>query len=98
MDPEPTDPNLLLLSVNLSDSEPDEAAAPATTTTSTSTCLATEHQPTRAERTALSEEAFQELKRTYRPKVENGDVCFALSSLYYPPGPGFLSPKFFLIS
>ncbi|KAL1840957.1 hypothetical protein VTJ49DRAFT_7563 [Mycothermus thermophilus] len=73
MDPETTDPNLLLLSLNLSDLEPDEAAAP-TTTTSTSASVTIEHQPTRAERTALSEEAFQKLKRTYRPKVENGDL------------------------
>ncbi|KAL2269119.1 hypothetical protein VTJ83DRAFT_3965 [Remersonia thermophila] len=67
MDLEASDPNLLLLSLNLSDSEPDEAAAPATAASGSASL-------TRAERTALSEEAFQELKRTYRPKVENGDL------------------------
>ncbi|KAK4033962.1 hypothetical protein C8A01DRAFT_39571 [Parachaetomium inaequale] len=72
MDPESTDPNLLLLSLNLSDSEPEEAAPP-TNTTSTSGPT-TEYQPTRAERTALSEEAFQALKQSYRPKIENGNI------------------------
>jgi hypothetical protein len=73
MDTEQTDPNILLLSLNLSDSEPEEAAAPTTNTAST-TGPTTEYQPTRAERTALSEEAFQALKQSYRPKVENGNV------------------------
>jgi hypothetical protein len=73
MDTEQTDPNLLLLALNLSDSEPEEAAAPTTNTTSTAG-PSSEYQPTRAERTALSEEAFQALKQSYRPKVENGNV------------------------
>ncbi|KAK3307952.1 uncharacterized protein B0T15DRAFT_523110 [Chaetomium strumarium] len=64
------DPNLLL-SLTLSDSEPEEAAAPSTTAATKTT---TEHQPTRAERTALSEETFQRLKQTYRPKIENGNI------------------------
>jgi len=51
-----------LLAISLSDSEPEEgvAATPA---------------EVRADRTALSEEAFQALKSTYRAKVENGQVC-----------------------
>ncbi|KAK4138864.1 hypothetical protein BT67DRAFT_438170 [Trichocladium antarcticum] len=57
------DPNsLLLLSLSDSDSEPDSAAAPTTPAA------------TRADRTALSEQAFQALKQTYRPKLENGEV------------------------
>lgn len=60
-----TDPNLLLLSLNLSDSEPEEAAPPTTPSA------------TRADRTALSEEAFQSLKQTYRPKLENGKVLLS---------------------
>ncbi|KAK4151465.1 hypothetical protein C8A00DRAFT_35869 [Chaetomidium leptoderma] len=70
-DTDQTDPDLLLLSLNLSDSEPEEAAAPPTSSTSGPT---SEYQPTRAERTALSEEAFQALKQTYRPKIENGNI------------------------
>lgn len=73
MDSEQTDPNLLLLSLNLSDSEPEEAAPPNNTTPSTAGPTS-EYQPTRAERTALSEEAFQALKQSYVPKVENGRV------------------------
>jgi len=73
MDSEQTDPNLLLLSLNLSDSEPEEAAPPNNTAPSTAGPTS-EYQPTRAERTALSEEAFQALKQSYRPKVENGNV------------------------
>ncbi|KAK4121343.1 hypothetical protein N657DRAFT_692413 [Parathielavia appendiculata] len=80
MDTDQTDANLLFLSVNLSDSEPDEAATPITNTTTTITTIVSstdptsEHQPTRAERTALSQEAFQALKQSYRPKVENGNI------------------------
>ncbi|KAL2126605.1 hypothetical protein VTI74DRAFT_558 [Chaetomium olivicolor] len=76
MDNEPADDNLLL-ALNLSDSEPEEAAAPASNITATSSASGgptSEYQPTRAERTALSEEAFQCLKQTYRPKVENGNI------------------------
>jgi hypothetical protein len=74
MDAEPADQDLLLLSLNLSDSEPDEAANPATNTSGSAPT--TEYHPTRAERTALSEETFQALKKTYRPKIENGNVLF----------------------
>jgi len=51
----------LLLALDLSDTEPDEAAAP--------------KGQTRADRSALSDVAFQALKETYKPKVENGEVC-----------------------
>lgn len=87
MDPEPTDPNLLLLALNLSDSDPDEAAAPQTTTSNTSTGPTTEYQPTRADRSALSEEAFLALKQSYRPKIENGNVRHLHS-----PSPSVLTP------
>ncbi|KAK4240986.1 hypothetical protein C8A03DRAFT_30824 [Achaetomium macrosporum] len=80
------DPNLLL-SLNLSDSEPEEAAAPSTTTAAATT----EHQPTRAERTALSEEAFQLLKQTYRPKIENGNL-YKTIQLPTPPSPSSCTP------
>lgn len=85
MDAEPADQDLLLLSLNLSDSEPDEAANPANKTSGPAPT--TEYQPTRAERTALSEEAFQALKRTYRPKIENGNVLslFFTTLLSSPP-------------
>ena len=33
------------------------------------------------DRTALSEQAFQALKATYKPKVENGEVCY--QSIHY---------------
>ncbi|KAL2255191.1 hypothetical protein VTK26DRAFT_3897 [Humicola hyalothermophila] len=59
-----------LLALNLSDSEPEEAADPndrANTAT------------TRAERTALSESAFESLKQTYRPKLENGNIYKSIS-------------------
>jgi hypothetical protein len=79
MDSESTDPNLLLLSLNLSDSEPEEGVAPGNSTTTTTGGATTEYQPTRAERTALSEEAFQALKQTYLPKIENGNVIIILS-------------------
>lgn len=52
-----------LLCISLSDSESESStpaeAAPAAT---------------RADRTALSEEAFQHLQATYQPKVENGEI------------------------
>ncbi|KAL2196142.1 hypothetical protein P885DRAFT_78478 [Corynascus similis CBS 632.67] len=82
MDTEQAESNLLL-SLNLSDSEPEEAAPPANTTTTAGPT--SEYQPTRAERTALSEEAFQALKQSYRPKIENGNISshisFPLSSI-----------------
>jgi hypothetical protein len=81
MDAEPADQDLLLLSLNLSDSEPDEAANPANNTSGSAPT--TEYHPTRAERTAHSEEANQALKKTYRPKIENGNVQFM--SPHYPP-------------
>ncbi|KAK3903829.1 hypothetical protein C8A05DRAFT_14226 [Staphylotrichum tortipilum] len=84
MNPETTDPNLLLLALNLSDSDPDEAAAPqSTTNTNTTTGPTTEYQPTRADRSALSEEAFLALKQSYRPKIENGNLH--TQSLPLPP-------------
>ncbi|KAK4104570.1 hypothetical protein N658DRAFT_521215 [Parathielavia hyrcaniae] len=85
METDQADADLLLLSLSLSDSEPEEAATPSNTTTAaSSTAPTTEHQPTRAERTALSEEAFQALKQTYRPKIENGNVqpFFSLSFIH----------------
>jgi hypothetical protein len=72
-----TDSPLLLLSLNLSDSEPDEASGPSAST-STADNNHPDHQqqnqPTRAERTALSDEDFRALKQSYRPKLENGNV------------------------
>ncbi|EAQ85795.1 predicted protein [Chaetomium globosum CBS 148.51] len=61
MESESTDPNLMLLSLNLSDSEPEEGVAPGNTATTT-TGPTTEYQPTRAERTALSEDCFPGLE------------------------------------
>ncbi|KAK4162609.1 hypothetical protein QBC43DRAFT_321196 [Cladorrhinum sp. PSN259] len=60
--------NSHLLLIGLSDSEPsepEEGANPSTVTTP---------ELTRAERTALSEPAFQALKKSYRAKVENGEI------------------------
>lgn len=98
-----TDPNALLLSLNFSDSEPDEGAPPPADSNfnNTNTTL-----PSRAERTALSESAFQFLKRTYRPKVENGEVSssFAHSPHYRPqihppffPTPGIHTPSLYTV-
>lgn len=36
-------------------------------------------EPERAARTAQSEEAFQAVKRSYRVKVENGEVCHKIT-------------------
>lgn len=60
--------DLGLLAISLSDSELEEgvAATPA---------------EARAGRTALSEEAFQALKSTYRVKVENGEVRLLFSNI-----------------
>ncbi|KAH6627092.1 hypothetical protein B0J18DRAFT_478080 [Chaetomium sp. MPI-SDFR-AT-0129] len=87
MTTEPTDPDLFLLALNLSDSEPDEAARPADTPSSSTPNPTTEHRPTRAERSALSEEAFQFLKRTYLPKIENGEIHTHVLSLVTSPPP-----------
>ncbi|KAL2178081.1 uncharacterized protein P884DRAFT_198758 [Thermothelomyces heterothallicus CBS 202.75] len=83
MDNDRADSNLLLLSLNLSDSDPEETAPPGDATTSTTNAAGptAEYQPTRAERTALSEEAFQALKQSYRPKVENGNIHSLISFL-----------------
>ncbi|SPQ20974.1 b96b99dc-7258-460d-881a-4dee18790a95 [Thermothielavioides terrestris] len=98
MDPEATDPNLLLLSLDLSDSEPEEAAAPAVNgetahnnnNDNRSTQTTSECQPTRADRTALSEAAFQALKRSYHPKVENGNIH---ETITLPPFSSASSPQ-----
>ncbi|KAK4229672.1 hypothetical protein QBC38DRAFT_471916 [Podospora fimiseda] len=65
--------NSHLLLIDLSDSEPsepEEAANPSTTTPTP--------ELTRAERTALTEPAFQALKKSYRAKVENGEIWLTI--------------------
>jgi len=57
-----------LLGMNLSDSDSDQENSTPTPAEGAA------NSTTRADRTALSEEAFQLLKATYRPKVENGEV------------------------
>ncbi|KAK0727033.1 hypothetical protein B0T26DRAFT_692810 [Lasiosphaeria miniovina] len=65
-----------LLNISLSDSEGegqadiDKGAAADTDT---------QQQQSRADRTALSEPAFQVLRATYRPKVENGEIWRSIS-------------------
>ncbi|KAL2019700.1 hypothetical protein VTK56DRAFT_9237 [Thermocarpiscus australiensis] len=75
---EAIDSNLLLITLSDSDSEPAEAAPPADPSSTLSQNGAASdrhhHQSARAERTALSEPAFQALKQSYRPKVENGEI------------------------
>lgn len=70
-----------LLGIGLSDSESSDAETckPHTTTTTTNDAASS----SRADRTALSEEAFQSLKATYTPKLENGEV--RSHSTPYPP-------------
>ncbi|KAK0627022.1 hypothetical protein B0T14DRAFT_425051 [Immersiella caudata] len=64
-----------LLSISLdSDSEPDSTGVPVECTPSA---------PSRADRTALSDSAFQRLKETYKPKVENGEIR---STVTFPVG------------
>ncbi|KAK4451867.1 hypothetical protein QBC34DRAFT_399766 [Podospora aff. communis PSN243] len=64
-----------LLSISLdSDSDADSTGTPAECATST---------PSRADRTALSDAAFQHLKETYKPKVENGEIW---STITFPIG------------
>lgn len=58
---EKEDVDLGLLGIALSDSEDDRTEE-------------VEKPLTRAEKNAQSEEEFQELKRTYRVKVEDGEV------------------------
>lgn len=72
-----------LLGIGLGSDSEDES----TTTTNAKTEVVPECAPpaTKADRTALSEEAFQELKRTYRVKVENGEVCLLPSYPLHPP-------------
>lgn len=83
----PTDDNLLLLSLGLSDdSEPEEAADPtaANNNNNAPPPPPADSSTTRADRTALSEDAYQALKQSYRPKLENGNVR--------PTRPRFPSP------
>ncbi|KAK1828347.1 hypothetical protein QBC39DRAFT_359346 [Podospora conica] len=58
-----------LFGMALSDSESSDADI----------CKDTPHTTTRADRTALSEEAFQTLKSTYIPKLENGEIWTTIS-------------------
>ncbi|KAJ4388254.1 hypothetical protein N0V85_007744, partial [Neurospora sp. IMI 360204] len=63
-----------LLSIGLaSDSEDDSATTSTLASNKTEVIAECAPPATKADRTALSEEAFQELKRTYRVKVENGE-------------------------
>ncbi|KAK0754697.1 hypothetical protein B0T18DRAFT_425047 [Schizothecium vesticola] len=67
-----------LLGIALSDSESSDAeicSTPHPTTTTTTT----NGPASRADRTALSEEAFQSLKATYTPKLENGEIWATIS-------------------
>ncbi|KAK0651569.1 hypothetical protein B0T16DRAFT_404188 [Cercophora newfieldiana] len=71
-DPDNLDSGLLAISLD-SDSEDSSSSTPAE-------CTA---PPTRADRSALSDSAFQHLKETYRPKVENGEIW---STITFPVG------------
>lgn len=64
-----------LLGIGLGSDSEDESTTATNNTNNKTEVVAECAQPTsKADRTALSEEAFQELKRTYRVKVENGEV------------------------
>ena len=63
--------NSHLLLIDLSDSEASETKECANPSTNG---IAAAPELTRAERTALSEPAFQALKKSYRAKIENGEV------------------------
>lgn len=69
---EELDAGLLGIALSDSDAEPepgdDSAVAAGTKTTS------------QESRTAQSEAAFEEVKRTYRVKIENGEVCYYANS------------------
>lgn len=56
-----------LLGIQLSDSEVEDAAVPS--------AVAEPDKKSKASRTAQSEEEFEAVKRSYRVKVENGEVC-----------------------
>ncbi|KAK3351942.1 hypothetical protein B0H65DRAFT_140348 [Neurospora tetraspora] len=81
-----------LLGIGLASDSEDDSPTTTTTSLNNKTEVIAECAPpaTKADRTALSEEAFQELKRTYRVKVENGEIHttlpFPLGSLT-PSGP-----------
>lgn len=79
-----------LLGIGLGSDSEDESTVTTNSNTKTEVVPECAVPATKADRTALSEEAFQELKKTYRVKVENGEVRmnFLLSlrflhSLYY---------------
>ncbi|KAK1780871.1 hypothetical protein QBC45DRAFT_407735 [Copromyces sp. CBS 386.78] len=75
-----------LLGIGLGSDSEDESTT--TTTTNPKTEVVECAQPTtKADRTALSEEAFQELKRTYRVKVENGEFHVHLPFPIGSPSP-----------
>lgn len=77
---DPLDPTLLLLSLNsLSDSDSDSSSSSTPKEAANPSTEPSAKVQIRADRSALSEEAFQHLKRTYRPKVENGEVSIYLS-------------------
>ncbi|KAK0720714.1 hypothetical protein B0H67DRAFT_577113 [Lasiosphaeris hirsuta] len=62
--------------ISLSDSESENDI---TTTTTDSPAPPNGPALSRADRTALSEPAFQALKSSYRPKVENGEIHSAIA-------------------
>lgn len=63
--------NSHLLLIDFSDSEASETKECVNPCTNG---IAAARELTRAERTALSELAFQALKKSYRAKIENGEV------------------------
>ncbi|KAK3365719.1 hypothetical protein B0T24DRAFT_669916 [Lasiosphaeria ovina] len=67
-----------LLNISLSDSEGEEGQADIDTAAAAAAADA-QQQQSRADRTALSEPAFQALRATYRPKVENGEIWRTIS-------------------
>ena len=73
-----------LFGISISDSEPEEdyTCAPEGTGASTANETPTTTKPTRADRTALSEPAFQALRATYQPKLENGEVIVLFFFLF----------------
>ncbi|KAK3500219.1 uncharacterized protein B0T23DRAFT_371806 [Neurospora hispaniola] len=62
-----------LLGIGLGSDSEDESTTNTNSNTKTEVVPECAAPATKADRTALSEEAFQELKKTYRVKVENGE-------------------------
>ncbi len=76
-----------LLNIALSDPEGEDADEAG------SASPAQERQQTRQDKKILSEAAFQALKASYRPKIENGEVRCPFCPFSIPTLPTYISSR-----